>query len=246
MVGAIGHDFYDGERDGPRGFPRFTDPRLRGPDQYASYLRRAAELSLERLGLDELRPPAAAQPRPHRLHQRGRLGRDVRAARRRPHAHDRRGPRPRQRLHARPDRLPGALRRPHRLGDGDPQPARAVAGRAGAAGRRARRRARAHARGGLRRAAVGRPRSRPRVPPLRPPRLSPRGLGGARAGADRGDAPDRRAPRAHAAAAGVPVEPRARGRGVLRAHADPGERGRMRARWRTSGRSWRPRPPRWC
>ena len=39
VVGAIGHDFYDGERDGPRGFPRFTDPRLRGPDQYASYLR---------------------------------------------------------------------------------------------------------------------------------------------------------------------------------------------------------------
>jgi len=52
VVGAIGHDFYDGERDGPRGFPRFTDPRLRGPDQYASYLRTAAERSLERLGLD--------------------------------------------------------------------------------------------------------------------------------------------------------------------------------------------------
>ena len=52
VVGAIGHDFYDGERDGPRGFPRFTDPRLRGPGQYASYLRSAAERSLERLGLD--------------------------------------------------------------------------------------------------------------------------------------------------------------------------------------------------
>ncbi|HZI91575.1 MAG TPA: aldo/keto reductase [Thermoleophilaceae bacterium] len=52
VVGALGHDFYDGERDGPRGFPRFTDPRLRGPDQYASYLRGAAERSLERLGLD--------------------------------------------------------------------------------------------------------------------------------------------------------------------------------------------------
>src|SRR5436309_1203896 len=24
VVGAIGHDFYAGERDGPRGFPRFT------------------------------------------------------------------------------------------------------------------------------------------------------------------------------------------------------------------------------
>jgi aryl-alcohol dehydrogenase-like predicted oxidoreductase len=52
VVGAIGHDFYDGERDGPRGFPRFTDPRLRGPGDYASYLRSAAERSLERLGLD--------------------------------------------------------------------------------------------------------------------------------------------------------------------------------------------------
>src|SRR6267378_4232064 len=26
IVGAVGHDFYAGERDGPRGFPRFTDP----------------------------------------------------------------------------------------------------------------------------------------------------------------------------------------------------------------------------
>jgi aryl-alcohol dehydrogenase-like predicted oxidoreductase len=52
MVGAVGHDFYDGERDGPKGFPRFTDPRLRGPDQYASYLRMATERSLERCGVD--------------------------------------------------------------------------------------------------------------------------------------------------------------------------------------------------
>jgi len=52
LVGAVGHDFYEGERDGPRGFPRFTDPRLRGPDGYASYLRMAAERSLERLGAE--------------------------------------------------------------------------------------------------------------------------------------------------------------------------------------------------
>ena len=52
LVGAVGHDFYAGERDGPRGFPRFTDPRLRGPDEYAGYLRMAAERSLERLGAD--------------------------------------------------------------------------------------------------------------------------------------------------------------------------------------------------
>lgn len=49
LVGAVGHDFYEGERDGPRGFPRFTNPNLRGPDGYAGYLRMAAERSLERL-----------------------------------------------------------------------------------------------------------------------------------------------------------------------------------------------------
>ncbi len=52
LVGAVGHDFVDGERDGPRGFPRFTDPALRGPDAYASYLRAAAEASLARVGAD--------------------------------------------------------------------------------------------------------------------------------------------------------------------------------------------------
>jgi aryl-alcohol dehydrogenase-like predicted oxidoreductase len=52
LAGAVGHDFIDGERDGPRGFPRFTDPRLRGPDGYAGYLRRATEASLARIGSD--------------------------------------------------------------------------------------------------------------------------------------------------------------------------------------------------
>jgi aryl-alcohol dehydrogenase-like predicted oxidoreductase len=51
-VGAIGHDFYAGRRDGAKGFPRFTDPRLRGADGYAGYLRMAAERSLERLGTE--------------------------------------------------------------------------------------------------------------------------------------------------------------------------------------------------
>ena len=52
LVGAVGHDFYDGEREGSKGFPRFTDPRLRGPDGYAAYLRMATERSLQRLGVD--------------------------------------------------------------------------------------------------------------------------------------------------------------------------------------------------
>src|SRR3954464_11869730 len=29
LVGAVGHDFYVGERQGAKGFPRFTDPALR-------------------------------------------------------------------------------------------------------------------------------------------------------------------------------------------------------------------------
>lgn len=52
LVGAIGHDFYTGERDGAKGFPRFTDPRLRGPGEYAQYIRMATERSLERCGAE--------------------------------------------------------------------------------------------------------------------------------------------------------------------------------------------------
>jgi aryl-alcohol dehydrogenase-like predicted oxidoreductase len=52
LVGAVGHDFYDGEREGAKGFPRFTDPALRGPDGYADYLRRATEASLRRCGVE--------------------------------------------------------------------------------------------------------------------------------------------------------------------------------------------------
>jgi aryl-alcohol dehydrogenase-like predicted oxidoreductase len=50
LIGAVGHDFYEGERDGPRGFPRFTDSRLRGAGEYGDYLRMATEASLERIG----------------------------------------------------------------------------------------------------------------------------------------------------------------------------------------------------
>ena len=50
LIGAVGHAFYEGERDGPRGFPRFTDPALRGPGEYADYLRMATEESLGRIG----------------------------------------------------------------------------------------------------------------------------------------------------------------------------------------------------
>lgn len=52
LIGAIGHDFYEGERDGAKGFPRFTDPRLRDERDYGDYMRMAAEQSLERLGVE--------------------------------------------------------------------------------------------------------------------------------------------------------------------------------------------------
>jgi aryl-alcohol dehydrogenase-like predicted oxidoreductase len=52
LVGAIGHDFYTGAREGAKGYPRFTDPRLRDTEGYAAYIAMATERSLERLGVD--------------------------------------------------------------------------------------------------------------------------------------------------------------------------------------------------
>jgi aryl-alcohol dehydrogenase-like predicted oxidoreductase len=52
VVGAVGHDFYTGERAGAKGFPRFTDRSLRGSEGYGDYLLMATERSLERCGID--------------------------------------------------------------------------------------------------------------------------------------------------------------------------------------------------
>jgi aryl-alcohol dehydrogenase-like predicted oxidoreductase len=52
LVGAVGHDIYEGQRRGAKGYPRFTDPELRGPSEYGDYLRRATEASLQRIGVD--------------------------------------------------------------------------------------------------------------------------------------------------------------------------------------------------
>ncbi len=49
LIGMIGHDFYKGKRQGEKGFPRFTDPDLRKPAEYADYLEMAAKKLLERL-----------------------------------------------------------------------------------------------------------------------------------------------------------------------------------------------------
>ncbi len=50
LVANLGHDFYDGQRDGSKGYPRFTNPALRGPEAYAGFLTMAAEKSLARCG----------------------------------------------------------------------------------------------------------------------------------------------------------------------------------------------------
>lgn len=52
LAGTVGHDFYNGAREGSKGFPRFTDARLRGPEKYRDYLRMACERSLEACGVD--------------------------------------------------------------------------------------------------------------------------------------------------------------------------------------------------
>ncbi|MBC8127646.1 MAG: aldo/keto reductase [Gloeobacteraceae cyanobacterium ES-bin-144] len=52
LVGMIGHDFYEGQRQGSRGYPRFTDPELRGPEKYADFVNMACSKELERCGTD--------------------------------------------------------------------------------------------------------------------------------------------------------------------------------------------------
>ena len=65
LVGAIGHDFYKGERDGAKGFPRFTDPRLRGEEEYAVLHPDGDRAQPRAARRRAVRPAAAAQPGPH-------------------------------------------------------------------------------------------------------------------------------------------------------------------------------------
>jgi len=53
LSGIVGHDFYTGLRSGSKGYPRFTEPGLRGPEGYEEYLVMATEKSLERCGTDK-------------------------------------------------------------------------------------------------------------------------------------------------------------------------------------------------
>ena len=52
LVAMIGHDIYDGQRAGAKGYARFTHPDLRGPDGYEEYLERATKKCAERCGTD--------------------------------------------------------------------------------------------------------------------------------------------------------------------------------------------------
>ena len=130
LVGAIGHDFYEGERrDGvPKGFPRFTDPALRGPGEYVRLpagwrpSARSSGSGPTRFDLLLLHNPDRTGFESEEVREGMRGLRDERGRRA-----DRGRAGPRERLHARPDRLLRALRRRDRLGDGDPQSVRAVA-----------------------------------------------------------------------------------------------------------------------
>ena len=75
LIGAVGHDFYDGERRGAKGYPRFTDPALRDRSGYADYLRRADRAQPGALRDGPLRPAPAPQPGPPRLQLRRGLAR---------------------------------------------------------------------------------------------------------------------------------------------------------------------------
>ena len=52
LIGLIGHDFYGGVRDGQKGFPRFTDSRIRQPREFADYVQMATEKALARCRTD--------------------------------------------------------------------------------------------------------------------------------------------------------------------------------------------------
>ncbi len=53
LAAAVGHDYYQGQRDGAKGFPRFTDSRLRPANQYQDYLKTATEKALKRCQVEK-------------------------------------------------------------------------------------------------------------------------------------------------------------------------------------------------
>ena len=47
LVGMLGHDHYKGKREGSKGYPRFSSPDLRPPEEFESFLTMSCEKSLE-------------------------------------------------------------------------------------------------------------------------------------------------------------------------------------------------------
>lgn len=52
LVGMIGHDFYEGQREGNKGYPRFTEKHLRADGDFTAYMEMACRKSLERCGVE--------------------------------------------------------------------------------------------------------------------------------------------------------------------------------------------------
>ena len=229
-----------GRARGREGLPALHRPApARAGTQYADYVRMATERSLERIGVDAFDLLL--------LHNPDRTGYTsetvweamARGPRRRPDRDARRRAGPGQRLHAGHHRLPRALRRADRLGDGHPQPARAVARRAVPAPPRSEHDVDVITRvvdyGGLFWDDVLPGHA---VRAARPPHVPPRRLGRGGRREARAAAPDRRAPRADDAPARRAVVPGPRAGRLRRPDADPGARRRRAARSRTSAPSW--------
>ena len=246
LVGAIGHDFYEGERRGAKGFPRLTDPALRGPEAYGDYIRMATERSLERCGVDRFDILL--------LHNPDRIGFTSEAVWAGMAA-------------VRDEGLTGAVGVAPGPANGyvldvigcmerfsdvidwgmvilnafEPWPVEMVLPAA-----QQQRRPADHARRGLRRHLPRRRQAGAHVRRLRPPQLPAGGLGRAGRREARAGPPDRRAPRPHDAPVRLPVGPRAAGGRERGRRRSSRRSATTRARSRRSGPSWRPRPPRSC
>ena len=82
LVGAIGHDFYEGAARRARRASRASPTRaLRGEDDYADYIRMATERSLERCGVERFDLLLLHNPDRTGYSQRGGVGGHARGAR---------------------------------------------------------------------------------------------------------------------------------------------------------------------
>ena len=204
----------------PRDFPRFTDPRLRGPEGYADYVRMATERSLERCGVEAF--DLLLLHNPDRTGYTSEAVWDALEAVRADGLTRRLGVAPGPAngftldvidcLERFGDRIDWAMVILNPL---EPWPGELVLPAAERHGVKLITRVVDY--GGLFHDDVLRG---PRLPEVRPPRLPARGLGRGGPREARRDAADRGAPRADDAAARLPLEPRARAGAGRRADAD--------------------------